>query len=94
MIEKLIHTVTRSEIFYGIISIGTTDKYEFYNKLPPRFSVKVKKKIVHKRKLGLRKITLGKGIMTQFEPKDVISMQIIDNMLVIELFYNHSKVNT
>lgn len=80
---KLTHMVIPAEIKYGMIGFDQNEKSDFYSNLPERFDVIIYGRVLQSRTLGKRKIHLGSGIMSRFDPYQKITIYRKDNQLHI-----------
>lgn len=87
-LSEIEHRMTQAEITYNMISVNRHEKDEFYSKLPDRFTIKIGMYVSKNRRVGKRKITVGKLAMKQFKPWDKVTIKIIDNMLIVKLSEN------
>jgi len=86
MMNKIEHRITQAEINWNMISIGQREKEDFYSQLPERFTVKVGMHISKNRKLGKRKISVGKSAMKQFKSWDKVEIEIINDTLIVRSY--------
>ena len=69
------HSISKSEIDYGILSMRHGDgTYEFFQSLPERFTVSIRGKQLFNRKLTVNKDWIGYTKMRQFEIDEAITI--------------------
>ncbi len=85
ILKSIQHRITQAEITWNMISVGQHEKRDFYSQLPENFTVKIGMYISKNRKIGKRKISVGKRAMKQFKPFELVTIQIKNNELIIEV---------
>ena len=75
METAITHSISKSEIDYGILSMRHGDgTYEFFQALPERFTVSIRGKQLFDRKLSGTKIWIGYTKMRQFQVDEKVTI--------------------
>ena len=75
MESAITHSISKSEIDYGILSMRHGDgTHEFFQTLPERFTVSIRGKQLFNRKLTTNKVWIGYTKMRQFEADEKVTI--------------------
>lgn len=94
--KHIVHTITPTEINYGIITLTKKDGVkQFFDELPPRYDIQIGMTTFTHRKTLLNKIWLGRRSLQNFCVGDIVMISKNSGIINIEKYYktNSSSKN-